>query len=178
MDSSSRRSLPKVQVRFLLLMLSLAYSHLASPQDFSDMCEGTVLDVGGCEFFSIATVYTYTGDVREFGWVPDDSDMNRRDRLFYFIEIRTVPSDILVESRQTEVAEESMLWTPRTSGHYRLKVMACDPQLIPSGDIVDTIPSEHCSDWSDSTNDANTPVDLPGWFVYAAIKPPSGGGIE
>ena len=159
-------------------LLLLAWSHLAFPQDFSNMCQNSDLTSGGCEFYAIATAYMYTGDQRTFSWVPHDNDMSRRDRLFYFVEIRTVPAEILVDSRQTAAAEEMVLWTPMSSGHYHLKVMACDPDLIPSGDPMDTIPSEHCSEWADSINDVNTPVDLPGWMVYAAIKPPTGGGIE
>ena len=178
MDSLSGSNLPRGQVRLLVSLLFLAWSHSAAPQDFNDMCEGSALASGGCEFFSFATAYMYTGDAREFGWIPRDEDLFRRDRMFYFLEIRSVPADILVIALQTAIAEESVFWTPRSAGHYRLKVMACDPDLIPSGDPVDTIPSEHCSDWADSTNDEDTPTDLPGWFVYAAIKPPSGGGIE
>lgn len=149
-----------------------------SGSDFADMCMDSELDMGGCEFYPFATIYAYVGEVRKFAWVPDPSDMFRRDRMFYIVEVRTLPADILVESMQLTVGEEMFDWTPRTSGFYLLKAMACDPELIESGDISDLILVEHCSDWADSTNDANTPDDLPGWMVYAAIKPPSGGGIE
>lgn len=167
--------------RFVVsVALLLAWSHPASsqPPDFSDVCAGSALDAGGCEFYQIATAYMYVSDQRKFAWIPDDTDLFRRDRMFYFVEIRTIPAEILVATLQTAIAEEEFFWTPRSAGHYHLKVRACDPDLIPSGDPVDTIPDEHCSEWADSVNDVNTPADLPGWFVYAAIKPPTGGGIE
>ena len=98
--------------------------------------------------------------------------------MFYFAEVLSLPAEIQVIALQTAQGEEELFWAPATTGHYHIKVMACDPDLIESGDPIDTIPSEHCSDWADSVNDENTPVELPGWMIYAAIKPPTGGGIE
>lgn len=106
------------------------FSGPPSGSDFTDMCAATALDMGGCEFYPFATVYAYVGEERTFAWVPDPSDLYRQARMFYFIEVRTLPADILVDSRQTAVAEEMFMWTPRTSGFYLLKAMACDPDLI------------------------------------------------
>jgi hypothetical protein len=163
----------RVTIRQLcVLATSLAWSHLAFPQDPPDpvnMCTNSDLATGGCEFWNISTAYAYAGDQREFGWVPDPDDMFRRDRMFYRVEIRSVPAEILVMTAETAVAQENIFWTPQSTGHYHLKVMACDPDLDPV---------DQCSEWGDSMNDENTPADLPGWVVYAAIKPPSGGGIE
>lgn len=163
----------RVRVTTMLCVIAgaMAWSHLAFSQpDPSDMCSGTDLDAGGCDFYQISTAYAYTGDQRTFAWVPHADDMFRRDRMFYRVEVRSVPAEILVMTAQTAVAEETIFWTPMSTGHYHLKVMACDP------DMVD--PADQCSEWGDSMNDENTPADLPGWFVYAAIKPPTGGGIE
>ena len=147
--------------------------------DPGDMCaSGPALDQGGCLWFPAATVYTYTGDVRDLRWEPHPDDMFRRDTMFYFAEIRTWPLDNLVTSLQTDPGVETFLWTPGAAGFYHAKVMACDPDLIESGDIVDLLLDEHCSPWADSMNDENTPAEVPGWLVYVAIKPPTGGGIE
>ncbi len=155
--------------RLCVLCSGLAWSHLAFSQpDPSDMCSGD-LDAAGCEWYQVATAYAYTGDQRTFAWVPDPDDMFRRDRMFYRVEVRSVPAEILVMTAETAVAQETIFWTPMSVGHYHLKVMACDPDLDPA---------DQCSEWGDSMNDENTPADVPGWFVYAAIKPPTGGGIE
>jgi len=118
----------------------------------------------------VATVYAYAGDVRHSTWVPHPDDEFRRDRMYYQAEVYTVPSEILVQQQQTAVAEEEIFWTPQSAGHYRIQVRACDPEMAD--------PADECSDWADSLNDANTASGLPGWMIYAAVKPPSGGGIE
>ena len=141
--------------------------------DPGDLCSGP-----DCQWFAASTIYVYTGDPLTLIWEPHPDDMNRRDRMFYFTEIRTLPLDNVVVSLQTQVAEEQFLWTPGLSGFYKARVQACDPDLIESGDIADMIPSEHCSDWADSMNDQNTPAQYPGWMIYAAVRPPTGGGIE
>lgn len=141
--------------------------------DPSDMCA-----TGNCTWYGVATVYSFTSDPLTLTWAPHPDDMSRRARMFYFTEIRTLPLDNVVIALQTDVAQEEFFWTPDAAGHYHARVQACDPDLIESGDINDMIPSEHCSDWADSMNDQNTPAELPGWMVYVAIKPPSGGGIE
>lgn len=172
----------RVNLRQLcVLATSLAWSHLAFPQDPPDpvnMCTNSDLSTGGCEFWNISTAYAYAGDQREFGWVPDAADMFRRDRMFYRVEVRSLPAEILVMTATTTVAQENIFWTPASTGHYHLKVMACDTDMIPSGDPADVIVADHCSEFGDSVNDVNTPAGLPGWVVYAAIKPPTGGGIE
>jgi hypothetical protein len=169
-------------IRGPLALLLLAWSHLATaqlPPDPADPCaDNPDLTTGGCNFWDVATVYAYTGDTREFEWTPCDEDLYRRDRMFYFVEVRTWPLDSIVIALQTAPGEETTFWTPNALGHYHLRVRACDPQLIPSGDPNDLIPSEHCSDWSDSMNDVNTPPNVPGWVVYVDLKPGTGGGIE
>ena len=66
-------------VRLCVIAGALAWSHLAFSQpDPSDMCSGTDLDAGGCEWYQVATAYAYTGDQRTFAWVPDPADMFRR----------------------------------------------------------------------------------------------------
>lgn len=164
-------------VACLLVLWSHPASSQDDPVDFIDAC-AVALDQGGCEYWEYATLYTYTGDQRTLAWVPHPSDDYRASRMLYFVEIRSLPADILVTALQTAVAETQVTWTPARAGHYLFRAMACDPDLIPSGEIVDMIPSEHCSEWALTTNDFDTPAGLPGFVIYAAIPPPTGGGIE
>ena len=162
---------------FVLLFFSLRVE--AQPVDFSDMCDsGTTLEDGGCLFWNFGTIYTYTGSPITLQWVPSTDDEFRIDRLFYFAEIRTWPQDTLAVALQTEIQQQELFWTANVGGHYLARVRACDINMVPDNDPVNTIPDEHCSDWAVSLNDVNTPDTIPGWVIYAEVAPATGGGIE
>lgn len=153
-------------MRTIALVLSIFVSAAALAQISRVNCTNTNPSAGGCLVNTAQHIFALTGVPRTFSWDPNpaDSSQPRRSQIFYRLQVFTWPANVNVANLKTEKGEESIRWTPPRAGVYYVRIRACD----------DT----QCSGWADGRDDSSLPNQSRGWMITAAVKPPTGGGIE
>lgn len=148
-----------------LLALSIFVSAAAFAQAPRVNCTNGDPNAGGCLVNTAMHIYGFAGVPRTFAWDPNpaDSSQPRRSQIFYQVQILTWPAGVTVANLQTAKGVETITWTPPRAAVYYARIRACD--------------ATQCSAWDDSRDDS-LPNGSRGWMITAAVRPPTGGGIE
>lgn len=143
------------------LALLILVSSAALAQQPTVNCTNGDPAAGGCLVNTAMHIFAFAGVPRTLAWDPNPADVGRTD-VFYQLQILTWPAGVNVANLQT--AATSITWTPPRAGIYYVRIRACD--------------SKGCSAWADGRDDSTVPISRRGWMITAAVKPPTGGGIE
>jgi hypothetical protein len=127
-------------------------------------CTNTNPNAGGCLVNSAMHIFAFAGVPRTLSWSPAPSDLPRRAELTYQLQVLTWPAGVNVANLQTLNGVETATWTPPRAGIYYVRLRTCDGTV--------------CGPWTDGRDDSSLPNASRGWMITAAVKPPTGGGIE
>lgn len=149
----------KITTALLLFAFSLA-AHGQAPRV---TCPNADPSAGGCLVSTATHIYAFAGVPRTFAWEPNAQDLPRRAQMVYQVQILTWPAGVNVANLSTPAGQEFIQWTPPRAGVYYVRVRGCA--------------NAACGSWNDSRDDSLL-NSARGWMITAAVRPPTGGGIE